>query len=432
MTLRDDTTYEALPGETDEGVDAAPDVHTSDRDANDRDANAIPLPEVTRRGSARRHRAQRRRHRRRLVLRGAAAATAVVVLVGLVAVLWPEGNDSDAPETAGGDPAAAATTAPPVLLAQQDSAGDAVSLTLIVPAAKNKGGALVLIPPGTMTEVVGLGLEPVGKSLGLGGPQRLDGTVENLLGVTIGEAVVVDDARLTALVQPVGALSIRVPERVEEVDPKGMVNVLYEAGLHRIEPQDVPRFLAARAQSNDLARLARHQAFWDAWLAKLRDNRAAVPKDPPALHKAMTALLGGDADELVTRVLPVQSLGTGETGELYQVDTDEVRALVGTLFPGRKPGASERPRLQILNGTGAIGLAQQVADRLSGEGVEVKLTGNAGRLDYTETHIVFYRRGDEAVAQRIQKALGVGRVVMSRNPLDVVDVTIIVGRDFKA
>jgi len=414
MTLQDETTFEAP---ADEGIDAA----------------AIQLPEVTRRSSARRHRAQRRKDRNRRFLRIAALGIAAIVLIAFVVQLWPDSGGVDPDAAADNAKPAAIAVHPPVLLAQQDGAGNAVSLTMLVPGAKNKGGALLLIPPGTMTEVVGLGLEPVGASLGLGGPQRLDGTVENLLGVTIGESLALDDARLTALVQPAGPLSIRVPERVEEVDPKGLVNVLYEAGLHRIEPVDVPRFLAAKAQSNDLARLARHQAFWDAWLARLRTNRAAIPKEPPALNKALTALVAGEGDEVVTRVLPVLSLGTGSGGiELYQADKVEVRSLVGTLFPGQTPGAAARPRLQILNGTGQIGLAQKVSERLAGEGVEVKLTGNAGRLDYAETQIVFYRREDEAVAQRIQKAMGAGRVVLSRNPLDVVDVTIIVGRDFKA
>lgn len=398
------------------------------------DPNAIPLPEVTRRSETRRRRRLRRQQQRRQALRYAGIAIAVVVAAGLLVKLWPNGGaDADGDGKAGGAAAGTpANTQPPILLAQQDAAGNAVSLTLLIPAAKNKGGAILLIPPGTMTEVAGLGLEPVGKSLGLGGAQRLDATVENLLGASIAEVLALDEARLTAMAQPAGPLTVNVPERVETVDAQGRVNILYEPGPRKIQPQDVNAFMAVKGQASDLSRLARHQALWDAWLARIRQDDKAAPATPPGLHKAFLALAAAEPEDVVTRVLPVQALGaTPEDGELYQVDDEAVRQLVATLFPGRESGAAARPRLQILNGTGAVGLAQKVSDRLLPLGVEVKLTGNAGRLDYQETQIVFYRREDEEVAQRVQKALGVGKLVLSRNPLDVVDVTVIVGRDFK-
>lgn len=415
MTLQDESTL--LEG------------HEPDENA---DPDAIPLPAVTRRSETRRLRRQRRKQRRLQLLRYAGIALAVVVAAGLLVRLWPSGGKDDGAGRAAKPSAAAANTQPPILLAQQDAAGNAISLTLLIPAAKNKGGAILLIPPGTMTEVASLGLEPVGKSLGLGGAQRLDATVENLLGASIAEVLALDESRLVALVQPAGPLTVNVPERVETVDAQGRVTVLFEPGVRKLQPQDVPAFLGVKGQGSDLSRLARHQALWDAWLGRIRQDKATAPTQPPGLHKVFLALAAGEPEDVTTRVLPVQSLGaTPEDGELYQVDDPAVRELVSTLFPGRESGAVARPRLQILNGTGAVGLAQQVSDRLLPLGIEVKLTGNAGRLDYQETQIVFYRRDDEEVAQRVQKALGVGRLVLSRNPLDVVDVTVIVGRDFK-
>jgi hypothetical protein len=45
--------------------------------------------------------------------------------------------------------------------------------------------------------------------------------------------------------------------------------------------------------------------------------------------------------------------------------------------------------------------------------------------------VVFYDRKDQAMAERVRDALGVGRVVLSRVPLGIVDVTVVVGRDFE-
>ncbi|MGH9177525.1 MAG: LCP family protein, partial [Acidimicrobiales bacterium] len=332
----------------------------------------------------------------------------------------------------GGDDAAPGQTGataapPPVLLAQQDGSGRASSLTVLAPAATD-GGNLILIPPGTMTEIVSLGLEPVSRALELGGPSRLHATVENLLGASLAEVVVVDDVGFTAMVAPVGPLIVSVPERVEEVDPNGRVQVLYEAGQVTIPPQEAPRFLAAKGTGNDLARLARHQAYLDAWLRAVRERPDAAPTSPPALARAFDGLATGDVR---TRVLPVEAFGTAATeGELYRARTEELARMVADVFPSAvQDGSAVRPRIQILNGTGAVGLADAVRNKL-GAGFDIRLTGNAATFDHQATEVVFYDRDEQAAAERVRTALGVGELVFSRRPLDVVDVTIIVGRDF--
>ena len=399
----------------------------------------IPLPEVRWNGRLRNRRRERRRRRNRRLRRlGAAfaalaASTAVVALVVVTVGRLVDGDGNRgpgaAPAGAGTAAAPAGAVVAPVLLAHQDAAGRASSLTVLVPAAGGKGGTVVLVPPGTMTEVASLGLEPVRQSLEVGGPSRLQATVENLLGAGLGGVVAVDDAGLTNLVSPAGPLSVRVPERVEDVGPNGRVAVVYEAGPATLPPASVGRFLSARGRGTDLARLARHQAFWDAWLARLRDRPSAVPPRSPELKAALAALAAGPVD---TRLVPVEAFGSSpETGELYKVRGDELGRLVASVFPASsRHGQAERPRVQVLNGTGALELADAVRAKL-GPGYDVRLTGNAARFDYERTEIVFYEKDQEAVANRLRQSLGVGTLVLSRRPLDVVDVTVIVGRDFQ-
>jgi hypothetical protein len=389
----------------------------------------LSLPDVTRRGQTRLRRRERKRQRRRRLLRGAALAVAAAMLVALLAAVWPSARRHAAAKTAPtAKSAAAAQATTPVLIAQVDPAGNAVSLLLLVPAAKDRGGTLLLLPPGTMTEVASLGLQPLGQSLGLGGAKRLQATLENLLGVPIGSVLALDDAHLAQLVQPAGPLDVKVPDRVETVESSGQVDVVFEPGPHQLTPSDVPRFLSVKGAGNDLDRLVRHQKFFEAWLARMKAQPSAVPAGPPELRKALAALMAGP---FTTRVLPVHSIGATDAGELYQVDSGELQSLVSSVFPGNKPGAAERPRVQVLNGTRLLGMAQKAADQLVPAGFQVTLTGNAGRLDFDETQVVFYRQSDLAVAQRVQKALGLGRIVLSRDPIDVIDVTVIVGRDYQ-
>ena len=87
--------------------------------------------------------------------------------------------------------------------------------------------------------------------------------------------------------------------------------------------------------------------------------------------------------------------------------------------------------MQLLNGTGVVGQSQLVAARLLPAGFRIVVTANANSFSYRETQVVFYRREQQAAATRVQRALGVGKLVRSRQPLDVVDVTVVIGTDFK-
>jgi len=408
------------------------------------DLGPIPLPKVPSSGRARRRKELRRRRRKRLG-RSALVLAVAALVTGLVALLAaPVGRlvdgsaeREDAANQDGALPGAAqeptpqaVATVPPVLLAYRDAAGRASSLTLMVPSPNGKGGTLLLVPPGTMAEVVSLGLEPVRQSLELGGPARLQATMENLLGAPLGKVVVVDDAGLADLLAPVGPLPVTVTERVERVNPNGRVEVLYEAGANTLAPAAAGRFLSAKGRENDLARLARHQALWEAWLARLGPRSSAIPTRFPELGAAMGALAAGPVE---TRLLPVEAFGTaGDGGELYKVRADELWRLVAGVFASSADGQglAGRPRVQVLNGTGALEVADAVRAKL-GAGYDVRLTGNAANFEYQRTEIVFYDRDQEAVADRLRQALGVGSLVLSRRPLDVVDVTVIVGRDFQ-
>jgi hypothetical protein len=248
-----------------------------------------------------------------------------------------------------------------------------------------------------------------------------------VVGASLGSVEQVDGARLADLVAPFGALTVEVPERVEEVLPGGRVRVLYEPGANRLEPADISAFLAAKGRANDLARLARHQAFWDAWLARIADDPRLLRDRSSALGRAVAVLARG---RWQVRVLPVESVGTLETGDdIYRVDRDELAKVAPEVFPESRT-AGARPRVRILNGTGELELAQRVAQKLVPAGVEVTLTGNADPLGQRATQVVYYDPDERAMAERVRSALGVGVLVRNRTQTDVVDVTVIVGKDF--
>ena len=88
-------------------------------------------------------------------------------------------------------------------------------------------------------------------------------------------------------------------------------------------------------------------------------------------------------------------------------------------------------RIQVLNGCGADGAANKMADFLRAKGFDVKNKGNAPTSNYPFTLIVS-RKKDMAIARQIAGALGAegDKVVLMRNGDETYDVTVFVGPDY--
>lgn len=376
----------------------------------------------------RRRKRQEQRQRRLVALAFIVALAGSAVLVGAPHV----GRRIAGIEGARPIPAPAPVD-PRVLLAHRHPDGSARSLTIFSDGEDQS--SIVMLPAGTMAEVPSLGLEPLGRALQVGGPTRLGSTVENLLGIDLSEVVIVEDADLVALAAPLAPLDVDVAARVEQVDPDGTVEILYEPGRLALTAEEVPAFLTAKGRDTDLAMLARHQTFWQAILGRLAEEGSPKLGGPESVSDVLEELA---VDEGVrARLLPVTPLGQADTlgvgtsgGELYQVSTEELGRFLESTFPGAEAPA-DRPQAQVLNGTGGVEVTAHAAEKLVPAGIRVALTGNAPRFDYKTTQIIFYDEAQEELAREAQKALGVGRLVLSRRPLDVVDVTIIIGADFK-
>lgn len=390
---------------------------------------SLPLPAGSGARAIRRRRKRQEQRQRRLV-----ALAFIVALAGsAVLVGAPHVGRRIAGVEAARPPAPVAPVEPRVLLAHRHPDGSARSLTIF--SSGDDRSSIVMLPAGTMAEVPSLGLEPLGRALEVGGPTRLGSTVENLLGITLSEIVVVEDADLVAMAAPVTPLSVEIGARVEQVDGDGTVEILYEPGRLDLSAEEIPAFLTAKGRDTDLAMLARHQSFWESLLARLAEPQSPKLGGPPALGAVLEDLA---VDEGVrARLLPVQPLGQADTlgvgtsgGELYKVADEELGRFLSSTFPGSQPPA-DRPQAQVLNGTGGVEVTAHAAERLVPAGIRVALTGNAPRFDYETTQIIFYDDAQEALAREARDALGVGRLVLSRRPLDVVDVTIIIGADFK-
>jgi hypothetical protein len=86
-------------------------------------------------------------------------------------------------------------------------------------------------------------------------------------------------------------------------------------------------------------------------------------------------------------------------------------------------------RIQVLNGCGAEGVAEEIASCLRDAGFDIVGTGNADAFDYEHT-LVIDRCGSRDKAIKVGKTLQCDRVMVQRIAAPASDVAVVVGSDW--
>ena len=111
-----------------------------------------------------------------------------------------------------------------------------------------------------------------------------------------------------------------------------------------------------------------------------------------------------------------------------------VGLLVGCRERAPSPAAFQEPSgprvlVEVLNASGVPGLAREGTRHLRQQGLDVVFFGNADQaVDSTE---VLVRRGNGSAGARVARALGLGAVRRVEDTLRRVDVTVLLGRDYR-
>jgi hypothetical protein len=94
---------------------------------------------------------------------------------------------------------------------------------------------------------------------------------------------------------------------------------------------------------------------------------------------------------------------------------------------------SQTLRVEVLNGTEIPRLASKAADFLRTKGFDVVQTGNAKHANFRKS-IVQDRIGNMPGAVQVARTLGIGEsnVLQQKNPQLYLDVTVIIGQDYKS
>lgn len=401
-------------------------------------------------------RTQRRRAieraRRRRAVAAMAAATAIVAGIAVVVGLVRGGARSPSPPAGDGSPPAGPRQETWLLIgtveADASGAADWLSVVSWDPAARK--GFMMYVPRSTFAEVPGYGQETLANAMGLGREPLALLTASNLLGVRFDHHLKISDQAAQALFDKLEGITIEVDRRLTRTGSEGRSQVVFAEGRQHLDGRRVAEYLGFVEESGDeLSRGVRHALVWSALFGRFRD--AGSPQDLGRVFAEAMDLFGTDAgagqlqqffgtlasvpaSEVHFETMPVRATGIDTGHQLYAPDREAVESMVRQYLAGSRPtGAGEAGRrIEILNGNGRPGIGQEVADLLIPKGFRVILNQNAKSFDYDGTQIVIYSDSKRAlaIADEIRTALGVGEVVVSRQRQSIVDVTIVVGRDY--
>lgn len=145
------------------------------------------------------------------------------------------------------------------------------------------------------------------------------------------------------------------------------------------------------------------------------------------LFKQLSAVPSSSID---VQLLPgIQDINSG----VYWVSRNALKnALPRELKPLIQAGLPKsRILVQLLNGSGAPNIAAKLREQLSAyPDVDIVEMGNADRRDYETTRIID-RGGHLRSAERIHDLIGAGVLSQEINPKALLDVTVIIGKDYK-
>jgi len=336
-------------------------------------------------------------------------------------------------------------------------------------------GFLVSFPRDLAVDVPGLGQQKINAAFNSdtnGGPQRVVDTLQQNFQIPIQHYIEVDFASFKGIVDAMGGVPVYInaPSRDAnsgfEFIPFAFKPGCYTLGgsdaLNYVRSRDLEQYIDGRwqmpdADAPDLHRIERQQTFirrlaTEAFRQSVKSPLTAneiADKTIPKL-KADESLNRDDINKLITSFRKVDpndpaslemvtiptvagtSRSLGSTLQLKQPEADAVLTRLREFGPQPTQQNGPKPseiRVRVFNGSGQNGLATKAGSDLQQQGFVNVGVGNQPRLNVTE---VRYRAGSQNKARVVQSYLGgAGRLVEDKSIVEA-DVSLVLGRDFKA
>ncbi len=274
-------------------------------------------------------------------------------------------------------------------------------------------------------------------------------SVERLSGIEVKFYAIMDLKSLVKIVDLVGGVEVYVTKPMHYLDKSAGLYINIPPGLIRCDGMKAMEFIRYRGdERGDIARIEREYEFLVNFAREvvIKKNLISNIKLLKILFKMVdTNLNFRDVINLIktTSINAVESIdfmkipGTFvqiENVKYIKPDVKEVRKrikqFINNLSTVKETYHPSEIRVQVLNGTKKPGLARLVRDKLVRNGFNVVEFGNADRFNYEHT-LILDRIGNMKKAAKVASILNCKRIYPKINRFILIDVTVIVGKDYK-
>ena len=351
---------------------------------------------------------------------------------------------------AAGAPVVPQNTVLVAMTSHSDPSGQASALTLLgVDKTTGKNPVTLFLPVDALAPIPGAkDFDLIGKALASGSRALQQITVENMMGIDIDRIVSIDDVSLGVFIDALGGIDVDVQEKLYATQSNGTRTLAFQLGQRHMNGAAAITYLTYQDPSeNQLDEFVRSQKVWEGIFDAASNNTKlasaiatfggsqVAAEDGQFLQTIIAAFAKSSSGDRTYQILPGQAVGGGGSDSSYQVDDEKLADLVRQNFAGSVPFGitiGARPKVELRNGNGTPELGQRAAALLVPAGLRIEVTGNAPAFDYRSTRIVIYSNDAAGLAlgREIRNLLGVGSIEVGTRAETIVNVTVVLGKDF--
>ena len=332
--------------------------------------------------------------------------------------------------------------------------------TLILVRMDNKRGFISMLsfPRDLLVNIPDVGQGKINSAYSYGAATTIK-TVEALTGEPVNEYVIVDFTGFAKLVDEVGGVYLDIDRRYYNKNigtlATNFADIDLQPGYQRLDGTDALSYVRYRHTDSDYARIARQQQFLSELkrqtkdfgnltnitsFRKIFDKNIEMSITSPRRFLSLLELALTTPDEKIARVR-IQGSGNLINGAaVEEASSQEIRTKVAEWKnPEFEEGeAADKPidpatvEVAVMNGSGRVLAAEDLADALRGRRYNARAAGNADDFDY-DSSVVYYADGFREPARKIRGVLGASA---STAPLDAADangneVVVVAGDDWR-
>lgn len=301
-------------------------------------------------------------------------------------------------------------------------------------------------------------------------PQKTLQAVNEITGLDIKYYIVVRTEALIKLVDAIGGVEFNVPRNMNYDDPTQDLHIHLNQGLQKINGDKAEQLLRYRHDNydpvtksyptysveygdNDFGRMRTQREFIAATLKQtlkpsnifkigqildIANENIETNLELSFIKDYVPYAVEFSTENLKTAVLPGSTPDMSSTNNvsIFVVDKKAAKELIDSMFYNEDGTIEEsnnttttKLKIEILNGSGSKTSLEKAKKLLENAGYNVTKTGQTSTV--SKTVITNKKNATEEQLNNIKQALKVGTIATNESSTSLVDVTIIIGTDFK-